>query len=169
MYSIDDILKKLRAGTDIDVIADSFAATLNKAQEVYAAEIKAKEEEEEKRAKAAAAAKEKEAEKRERLLYLRDDVRDFILDFYVDSPEEEEEITAFFSALTADDILEVVDDTSEMVKAFLPCLVSSLKEPEEKKKKIGKNPSIGWQIVTDGPEVEKINRSLSSFLKNMGW
>ena len=121
MYSVEDILAMLNKGEDPEKIAQTFADSLNQAID----QKKKAEEEAKKKAQAEAEAKKlQEAQKRAWLQDILDEMYDWFCECYPDY--------GFQEALKAEEVMPMLDETMESVKALNKLFE---KVPVEKKNK----------------------------------
>lgn len=107
MFSNEEILKMLREGTSPDDVAKAMSDALNSANKTFEAEKKLAEEKAQKEAR--------NAEKIEYLNGILDDFADWYAEYYAGSSDP-------FEAVTAEDIIDLIDSSKELASTFYSLL-----------------------------------------------
>ena len=108
MVNSKDILARLQNGETAESIANELINALNDANDTYNKEVAAKKAESEARAK-------REANKVADMQDILDLLHDFCIEYYCDSNEDINEVHAAFNELTAEKVIEIVEEAGAAV------------------------------------------------------
>lgn len=107
MISSKDILARLQNGETAEAIANELITALNDANEAYNKEVEAKKAEDEVKAKKVADMQD-----------ILDLLHDFCIEYYCDNNEDINEVEAAFTELTAEKVIEIVEEAGAAVLKF---------------------------------------------------
>ena len=108
MVNSKDILARLQNGETAESIANELINALNDANDTYNKEVAAKKAESEAKAK-------REANKVADMQDILDLLHDFCIEYYCDNNEDINEVHAAFNELTAEKVIEIVEEASAAV------------------------------------------------------
>lgn len=163
MINSKDILARLQNGETAEAIANELVGALNDANDIYMREQEAKR-------KAEAKAEERNARKIAAMQDILDALHDFCIEFYCESNEDINAVEEAFADLTAEKIINIVEEAGAAVLKF----EEQLKDIE---KMFGSMPSLPIGNMVK-PTVEiKVDKDatstdadavIGSFLKSIG-
>ena len=107
MVNSKDILTRLQNGEKAEDIANELINALNDANDAYNKEVEAKKAESETKAKKVADMQD-----------ILDLLHDFCIEYYCDSNEDINEVEAAFTELTAEKVIEIVEEVGAAVLKF---------------------------------------------------
>lgn len=108
MVNSKDILARLQNGEKAEDIANELINALNDANDTYNKEVAAKKAEDEAKAK-------RDAKKVADMQDILDLLHDFCIEYYCDNDEDINEITAAFNELTAENVIEIIEEAGAAV------------------------------------------------------
>ena len=111
MVNSKDILTRLQNGEKAEDIANELISALNDANDAYNKEAAAKKAEDEAKAK-------REAKKVADMQDIVDLLHDFCIEYYCDSNEDINEVHGAFNELTAEKVIEMVEEVGTAVLEF---------------------------------------------------
>ena len=152
MVNSKDILTRLQNGEKAEDIANELINALNDANDTYNKEAAAKKAEDEAKAK-------REARKVADMQDILDALHDFCIEYYCDSNEDINEVHAAFNELTAEKVIEMVEEVGTAVLEF----DKWFSFPFGKLTK----PTVELKIDKDAKPVDA-DAVISSFLKSIG-
>lgn len=154
MYNYDNIIARLRAGEDAEIIANEMVGMLNKANRDYNDEVEAAKAQEAQKAKIRA---EKIARVRQMATILTDYIRDFYPNSYAAMQLDEE-------AINAEEVTNMIDAGLAEIDAAASFLNRVSKDME-------KAPNVANRIIREAnPKAQKVDGqdAIFNFLKNNG-
>lgn len=111
MINSKDILTRLQNGESAEAIANELIGALNDANAAYEAEVAAKRVEDEVKAK-------RNAKKITDMQDILDLMHDFCIEYYCDSNEDINAVEEAFADLTAEKVIQMVEEAGEAVAQF---------------------------------------------------
>lgn len=154
MFKVEDILTRLQNGEDANDIAKEMVEALNTANDQF------KKEEEAKAKKA-----ETNAQKIAAMQNILDALHDFCIEFYCESNEDIDAVEEAFADLTAEKIIDIVEEAGATVLKF----EEQLKDIEKMFGNMPK-PTVEVKVDKNTVPISKADADfvIKSFLKTMG-
>lgn len=154
MYNYDNIIARLRAGEDAEIIANEMVGMLNKANRDYNDEVEAAKAQEAQKAKI-------RAEKIARVRQLATIMTDYIKDFYPNS----------YAAMQLDKEAISAEELADMIDAGLTEIDAAASFLTRVEKDLHKAPNVANRIIREAnPKAQKVDGqdAILNFLKNNG-
>ena len=163
MFKSEDILARLQNGEDADDIAEEMVKALNEANNKY-------QEEKEAKAKIAEAkAQEREYEKCKAMQNILDALHDFCIEFYCESNEDINAVEEAFNELTAENVIDMVEEAGAAVLKFEEHLKDIEKIFGNSPFGLGKLPKPTVEVKIDkNATPADADAVISGFLKSIG-
>lgn len=154
MYNYDNIIARLRAGEDAEVIANEMVNMLNKANRDFTDEMEAAKAQEAQKAKI-------RAEKVARVAQMASILTDYIRDFYPNS----------YAAMQLDEEAINAEEVTDMIDAGLAEIDAAASFLTRVSKDMEKAPNVANRIIREAnPKAQKVDGqdAIFNFLKNNG-
>lgn len=162
MINSKDILARLQNGEAAEDIANELITALNDANAAYEAEQNAK-------AAAEAKAQEREHEKCKAMQSILDALHDFCIEFYCESNEDINAVEEAFSELTAEKVIDMVEEAGAAVLKFEEQLKDIEKMFGNSPFGLGKLPKPTVELKLDkNATPADADAVISGFLKSIG-
>lgn len=163
MINSNDILARLQNGENAEAIANELINALNEANDIYTAEVAAKQ-------KAEAAIAAKNQKKIADMQDILDLLHDFCIEYYCDGNEDINAVEEAFADLTAEKVIQMVEDAGEAVAQFEEQLKGIEKMFADNPFFPTKKPTVEVKVNKDAVPVSKADADfvIKSFLKTMG-